>query len=425
MSNHLAIATVTAALGDRVHQAAEGALGSTVNLHFARPSAPTGATTERKVHVYLYQITPNPALRNDDLPTRDSAGKLTRRPRAALDLHYLLSFYGDDQALEPERMLGAVARDIHAQPVLSPQAIGDAISGRPVLASSDLAVSPERVKFTQAELSLDEISKLWSVMVQSPHVLSVAYRGTVVLIDAEESAVPAPPVLRRGEQDRGVDTRIGPFPYLSGWWAGPSAALGITPRMPSLPVAQLGASLIVEGGNLGGDRVALRFAHPRLLPVELLVTSVERDARTLTVTLPDDAPSQVRWAAGIYEVRVSLQRGGSDKESNVLPIALCPRVTNIQPNPATRVSGAVTLSVTCRPHVLPTQRATLLVADREISAEPLTDAGDTLEFHVADAPALASALVRLRVDGVDSLPFRYDAATRGFVFDDQQRITIT
>jgi hypothetical protein len=425
VSNHLAIATVTATLGDIVHRAAEGAVSSSVSLRFGRPTAPTGGSIERKVHVYLYQVTPNPALRNDDLPTRDGEGRLTRRPRAALDLHYLLSFYGDDQTLEPERMVGAVARDLHARPVLSAQAIGDAISSRGELTGSDLASAFERVKFAPAPLSLDEISRLWSVMVQTPHVLSVVYQGTVVLIDAEETPGAALPVLKRGQTDQGVDTRIGPFPHLESWWAGAAAAADRAPRPPSLPLAQLGVRLILEGSNLGGDTLSVRFVHPRLPVQEIPVLAADRDARRLALTLPDDAPAQTAWAAGIYTVAASMQRGGATQSSNVLPIALAPRVTAILPNPATRDGGGgVSLQVVCRPEVLPSQSAALLLADREIPAQTLAASSDTLAFEIDNAPVLTDMLVRLRVDGVDSMPFRYDEPSGGFVFDDQQRVTI-
>ena len=55
---------------------------------------------------------PNAALRNSDLPTRNHRSVVVQRPTCALDLHYLLSFYGDDSKLEPQRMLGAVVRRI-------------------------------------------------------------------------------------------------------------------------------------------------------------------------------------------------------------------------------------------------------------------------------------------------------------------------
>jgi hypothetical protein len=398
---------------------------SGVGLRFGRPTPPSGDVDRKKIHIYLYGVTPNAALRNSDLPTRDSDGRLTRRPQAALDLHYLLTFYGDDQALEPDRMLGAVARDLHARPVLSGQAIQNAIASRAELTESNLAVAVESVKFTPTQFSLDELSKLWSVMVQTPHALSMAYQGTVVVIDAIESAPGALPVLARGEGDRGVETRIGPFPQLASYWAGPVPAAAQKPQPPSLPAAQLGTRLILKGANLGGDRVRVRlvYSDPSIVQ-EIAVPDSDRDATELRFTLPDDAGAQDNWAAGIYASVAKVRRGDHEQTSNMLPVVLAPRVTSVQPNPAPGAGGLVTLTVTCRPKVLAAQSAILLLADREVVAQERAGPSDTLTFDIASAPAVNDALVRVRVDGVDSQPFAYDDATGSFAFDAQQRVTI-
>jgi len=427
MSNHLAIATVTAALGQLVHRAAETAVGVGLSLNFGRPTPPPAEGGPRGIHVYLYQVTHSAALRNGDLPTRQSDGRLAGRPRAALDLHYLLSFVGDATKLEPDRMLGAAVRDLHARPVLSAQAIEDAINTyRAELDGSDLALALERVKFTPAPLSLDELTKLWSVFMQTPHQLSVAYQGTVVLIDAELGAASALPVLRRGQDDRGVNTRLGVSPQLDAVWFGSAAALAQRPRPPSLAAAQLGSSLAIAGGGLAGDAVALRFTHSRLPAIELSVPEADRDAHELVIALPDDATAQTQWAAGVYGVCAQLTRDASGAllRSNTLGFALAPRVVALAPNPAARAAAAL-LTVTCRPQVLPAQDARLLLGDREIASEPHPAATDTLRFALAGAPQLNGAPVRLRVDGVDSMPLVYDPNARRFVFDDAQRITIT
>ncbi len=436
MSNHLAIATATAALGQIVLSAAERAVSGAV-LKFGRPTQPASGSMEHKVHLYLYQVTPNAALRNADLPTRSAEGRLTRRPQAALDLHYLISFFGNDTDFEPDRMLGAVVRDLHSQPVLSGSAIQNAITNHPQeLGSSDLANAIEQVKFTPIQLSLDEMSKLWSVMVQTPHALSVAYMGTVVLIEAEESPEAVLPVLQRGEGDRGVDTRIGPFPRLDSMWVGSPAAAARRPRLPSLPNAQLGTQLVLAGGNLGGDAVRLRVMHVPLQPNsgdivllparEVDIAAADRSADEIRFDIPDDAAAQTDWTAGIYGVVAIVKRGGaSQPATSALPLALAPRVTAIQPNPAARSgSGDVTLQITCKPRVLEAQAALLLLADREVASEPFAGSTDALTFIVRNAPLLTGALVRLRVDGVDSLPFKFDETSGRFVFDDQQRITI-
>ncbi len=127
MSNALAIATVTATLAQAVRSAAEKAVGG-ADVVIGRPETPPGSGS-RKVHVYLYQVAPNAAQRNADLPSRDATGSVTQRPQVALDLNYLLAFYGKETDLEPQRMLGAVVRDLHARPVLSRQSIRDVVAG--------------------------------------------------------------------------------------------------------------------------------------------------------------------------------------------------------------------------------------------------------------------------------------------------------
>lgn len=426
MSNHLAIATVTAALAQIVHNAAQEAVAGAV-VQFGRPEV--GANGATKVHVYLYQVTPNAALRNFDLPTRDADGRFTGRPRAALNLHYLLTFYGNEAALEPSRMLGAVARDLHARPVLSAQAIQDVTQAAP-LDRSDLSSAIEQVKFTPEQLSLEDFSRVWSVLVQTPHALSIAYQASVVLIDAVEAGAAALPVLSRGEGDTGVDTRIGPFPRLDGMWIGAPAAQDRRPRPASQAAAALGDRLLLSGENLGGDAFTARFSHSRLTPDDLpvrqiVVAPADRTATELRIDLPNDVAAQTEWAAGVYTIEAQLTRSGGERISNVVPLALAPRITAIQPNPAARVGGDVTVDITCRPRVLTRQSAFLLLAGRETPAEAHANPTDTLRFIVRGAPAVQDALVRLRIDGVDSLPFTFDAVTGRFAFDAQQRVTIT
>ncbi len=428
MSNHLAVATVTAALGRRAHASAAGALNVDVDLQFGRPVAPTGDTIKPTLHVYLYQVTPNAALRNVDLPTRDSNGRLNGRPRAAIDLHYLLTFYGDATLLMPERMMAAVVRDLHARAVIDAELIRQLIASgdHAELDDSDLVNAHERVKFTPTQMSLEELSRLWSIMVQSPYALSVAYHAAVVELDALESGPTALPVLKRGEQDRGVETVLGPFPQLDSWWSGAPAAAARVPRIASFPATQLGDRLLITGATLGGDEVRLQFQHPRLpVATGTLIPVADRDESELRVTLPDDAAAQDQWAAGIYAVTVSVKHGGEEHTSNVLPLVFAARVTDIQPNPAARVGGDVSLTITCRPKVLEHQLVYLLLGGREIAAEPFAGASDTLVFQIRNAPAVTDELIRIRVDGVPSLPFRYDTITGAFVFDTSQRVTIT
>lgn len=198
MSKSQAIAAVTAVLAHIIGKSANS------DVDIGRPKTLDGANNgTRKVNIYLYQVTPNGAWRNEDLATRDSDGKLRKRPQIALDLHYLLSFYGDDTKFEPQLMMGAVMRDLHAGALLTPgivkkvsQDAGSQVF-KDVITASELDKSVHSVKVTPAALSLDDLSKVWSIFFQTPYALSVAYQATVVLIEKDVTPEEALPVRER------------------------------------------------------------------------------------------------------------------------------------------------------------------------------------------------------------------------------------
>ncbi len=70
----------------------------------------------------------------------------------------------------------------------------DAVTSIPELEDSDLAEQVERSVSRRCGLSLEDLSRLWSVFFQVPYKLSLAYQASVVLIDAEVPPQPALPV---------------------------------------------------------------------------------------------------------------------------------------------------------------------------------------------------------------------------------------
>lgn len=197
MSNYLAIATVTETLRDILQDAALVAIpGATVTLH--RPEAINSNPAEQAgINIFLYQVVPNTAWSNADLPTRNANGTLIQRPQVALDLYYLFSFQGSELMLEPQRLLGSAISALHANPVLTPDVINSAVGKISYLAQSDLAAQIERVRLAPLNLNLEELSKLWSVFYQIPYILSVAYYASVVLIEAQMDVPVVKPVLER------------------------------------------------------------------------------------------------------------------------------------------------------------------------------------------------------------------------------------
>ncbi len=79
MSNYMAVATVTAALAQILQAAAQNAVGG-ASVEIGRPTTQTGDGGLHKIHLYLYQVSPNAALSNADLPTRTESGRADQAP---------------------------------------------------------------------------------------------------------------------------------------------------------------------------------------------------------------------------------------------------------------------------------------------------------------------------------------------------------
>ncbi|MEO0491425.1 MAG: DUF4255 domain-containing protein, partial [Cyanobacteria bacterium J06659_2] len=140
MSNHLAIATVTATLQRllqvAVQQDVEGARVTTL-----MPNQIGEGSPETGVNLYLYHVNHNPALQNNDAVPLRSRNKVSSRRQTALELNYLLSFYGNNTELEPQRLMGSIVQTFSDRTLLSTDMIRDATTDSTFsfLANSDLA----------------------------------------------------------------------------------------------------------------------------------------------------------------------------------------------------------------------------------------------------------------------------------------------
>ncbi|SHM34619.1 DUF4255 domain-containing protein [Streptomyces yunnanensis] len=193
MSNALALATVTQALALLIEHNLHPEIDLAVSVETRKP--PADPPTDPTITVFLYQVTHNPSMRNNDLVTRASDGTLLKRPAAAVDLHFLISAYGEEQELVGQRLIGSVVRTLHEIPVLPKELIEEA-ADRPYLAGSDLAESLQKVRFTPTQMDVDETSKLWGMLNNTPYALSVAYQASLVLLDGHQKPAPARPVKR-------------------------------------------------------------------------------------------------------------------------------------------------------------------------------------------------------------------------------------
>ncbi|MEO1079482.1 MAG: DUF4255 domain-containing protein [Pseudomonadota bacterium] len=395
MSNFLSIAVVSTTLRrllqDAVQTDVTGATATTV-----RPDAPATQLPSPGVNIFLYQVTPNTAWVNADLPTRNANGSLVQRPMIALDLHYLLTFYGSDSNLEPQRVLGSAVRTLHAQPIVTADMIQATLDAAAVedpahfLLGSNLGNDVERVKFTQLPLSLEELSKLWSVLFQTPYSLSVAYMATVVLLEAEQSAQRALPVRVRS---------IGVVPFRR---AQVDSIIDTDPANPMPDVIEINDEVELQGSQLDGQVSLIRVGEAELQPV---ADSVRTDRMRLQLIDPD-------LRAGIQGAQVLYENGS---QSNIVALVLRPEVTVDQP-----AVTATELPIDFDPLVDREQRVTIYLNEQNPPAtraafaysfeapefngiaDPLVPSTGRIVFAISNVQP-ASYLVRVQVGGAESV----------------------
>jgi hypothetical protein len=412
MSSALAIAGVTAVLRDLLNDGLinhniSGTLGSTVLVSALPPDrlVPANGSENTQLNLFLHQVTPNPAWRNEDLPARDGSGRhRLSNPALALDLHYLLSAYGAED-LHAEILLGYAMQLLHENPVLTRAAIATALNPSPpvgttlppalrALANCGLADQVEQIKITPEYLSSEEMSKLWTA-VQSHYRPTAAYMATVVLI---ESALPARaplPVLSRGPlnpatgRDRGVVAEPGllpPFPMIES--AVPASLQ---------PAATVGGTVNITGHHLDGSSRSVVLSNSRFQLEHEAAAAAGTASSNMQFVVPD-------LPAGVYQLAARLIPTGQSaaRTSNQLALVIGPEITTPLPMSVARdPSGSATFTLNCRPQVRPGQQASLILGAQEVFAQPVNAATSTLTFVVEAAPP-GDHLARLRVDGIDS-----------------------
>jgi hypothetical protein len=417
VSTHEAIAAVTATLLVFLeHELSAVVSGARVT---ARPldRARTNITVPQ-LNLFLYETKPNPALRNQELPRGNgSEGAYPTRPALALTLHYLLTSFSDsDEDLASHRLLGKALQVLNDRPVIDPAKLK--------LPGSELQHQLELVRLTPLDLSIEEISKLWTVF-QTQYRVSAAYAASVVLIDPTLPSRSPLPVLNRGRDHLGPEAVVGPGPFLAR--VAPDVDRpGDTPPNPDRPPAPVparpGDRLLVSGGGFTGGEVKVRFDH-RLLPQPVEVAPTGRATPSWhTVDLPN-------LPAGFTRVAVIVRRPDRDGvttnpwTSQEMPLAVAPVITV---SPTAAGAGAINLHLTVKPAIIQGQPVTLLWGDEQIPAPKSFAGGSTLTFAVR-GKANTTYTVRLRVDGVDSVPLTQPppGGALQLAFDPNQQVKVT
>jgi hypothetical protein len=403
MSNALAIAAVTETLVNLLTNHIDNANVQGAWVSATSPDQKPPSLAFPGINVFLYQITPNNALRNADLPTRTTDGSLLRKPQAAVDLHYLLTFNGDYSTLEPQRLLGSATLALHANPTLPRSLIQSVQTNNSFLNTSNLDTQSQLIRFTPIVFSLEELSKLWSFLLKIDYTLSTAYVASVVLIETDDPVPPEPlPVLSYGLQVLPMRT-----PVITQIVASPA---------PNAPITA-GSTIIVRGHDFigsSGETTQIVIGGVAQIPGAI-------GQRQLTVTLP------AGLAAGSQTVQVvqplllgspPVPHPGTGNASAPFGFMLTPMIAPSSPpggfaisvNPAFGSPPGPAIVVTVIPTIQAGQRVLLhlLPQSSPPAAGPqlfdggtLTAASDTVTIPIPGA-ASGQYRVQVLVDGAES-----------------------
>ncbi|HEU5314865.1 MAG TPA: DUF4255 domain-containing protein, partial [Chloroflexota bacterium] len=213
MGTSLVIASVTAVLKSLlenrlIQQDAPASVGD-VSVTALPPDRITiGADERSQLNLFLYRVTPNTRWRRAEAAGSGNGHQVMdgAAPRAdespptppplALDLHYLVTAYGEHD-LHAEILLGYAMQLLHEIPVLTREQIESALASAngsssvapaalAALASSGLADQVEQIGVTPEFTNTDEMSRLWSAL-QARYRPSASYKVAAVVVDTHDT----------------------------------------------------------------------------------------------------------------------------------------------------------------------------------------------------------------------------------------------
>ncbi|MEN0064236.1 MAG: Pvc16 family protein [Myxococcota bacterium] len=395
MSTQQSIAAVTYLVGRRLKAEIESipSLSAVVEVGPPVDPATVAANTTR---LFLHRVSPNPTLRSSVGPQDVDGVILANAPILALDLHYLMSFYGveitnpdqstDAADLAAQRMLGQVMSMFHREPTFSvPELTALASLAPDWVQNARVGEQLKLLHFELEALDPETWSKLWSTLLQTKYVLSVSYVASVLLV--ETATEPAPAVAPAVQRPASIHLLQRSFPRLN----------DVEPRE-----VEAGGTVTLKGSGLAGERTFVTLAG-----VDVTPDTVASDEVTVIVPLSARAGSihaAVRQEAQMGTLNDPLDplQWAQVGRSNGLPLVVRPRVMSaaIQGTPAM-------LQVDIAPAVAPFQSLILHLA------APDGNPSRALRHRIALRDEVAPvSIVQVPVDDLPESPLGQAATPR-------------
>jgi Pvc16 N-terminal domain len=419
MSSFTAIRAVSSTLRSLL----AGEMDAPVPITLMPPDVSPTTATGKRVNLYLYMVTENGNLKNQEIPGEGHPGTYGHPP-LSLNLHYLMTAYGppdttDDPDLATQEILGDAMRVMHDFAILP----HDSPFLDPALQNEF-----ERVKLNLQPASLEEFAKIWTAIPQANFRCSVAYNVSVIQIESQLPRRLALPVTTRrlhmSLAKRPQITSVYRTPLLPGDVIGDSRA-AVTQLITITGTGFQAAKTWVRLGGLDPIGVTLQPNGDIQIAVPDDTYPIDFDHPT---TRPIPAGDQLQ--PGPQMVQVLVQRpgegiaGGLDRgttfqedvvqESNQSVFMLVPAITGINPTSGT---VAITLTVNGTRLSAPGLKSFVYVSDVAIEV-PSTPPPTSTQVQVPLSglsqavpplqPSVTPYPVRMQVNGalsVDAIGF--------------------
>jgi hypothetical protein len=290
-------------------------------LATANPAKPT-------LTVYPWKLMPNASWTSSRQAAYSASGERRANPLLALDVHYVLGAYSQDNA-SAEAVLGLALLGMHETPQLSREllltiASGNFAQGSPLpQALRDLAEQPALITVEPLSWDLEEYSQLWSTF-NSGVRTGMFYRVGTVLMESRRRAAAAPPV-REGR----LSVTLLRAPRILRTLFSASNAGPFTERA----VASPGETMRIEGSGLQGDITNVAIGAV-LVPVPSAVLRDDRFEVALPATLrPGVVTLQViqHWPKPKGKLPPPAAGTIAGERSNLVPLAIRPALRTNNP----------------------------------------------------------------------------------------------
>ncbi|NIM94485.1 MAG: DUF4255 domain-containing protein [Anaerolineales bacterium] len=397
MSNYFAIESVSRSLKNLLTDR----LQDPVDVTIAPPDVILPGSNGKRVNLYLYRLSENGFLKNQEVPGKGYPGAYGHPP-LSLDLFYLITSFGESNDspyadFQAQRILGDVMRVLHDYPIITDslkftRTTPSANIGDPIL-DTHLIGEFEQIKVTLQPMSLEDLSKLWAALPDTNFRRSVAYQVSVIQIESRIGRRYPKPV---GELPlEGPRVFVAPFssPYIHEIRVIRKDDLAKKERQ--VPYARIGDKLVLIGWNFGGQTTRVTIGSVSL---QVSVSDLKDDR--IEVTIPDN-PNLQPGPQAVRVIKDVIVRAPPDPsagyESNASVFMLVPEITALD-----KVTSPGSLIVQGkRLHNADLECLTLLDS-KVIQSKDYTGSSPTeIKFSIVGM-ASGTYAVRVRVNGAES-----------------------